>query len=76
MGLRPIGIVPEDENILISTNAGEPVVLQARSAAGKAYLEIAQRVHEGQWDSVSSPNERGRSLESFWATLRRIFGGA
>jgi septum site-determining protein MinD len=76
LGLRPIGIVPEDENILISTNAGEPVVLQARSAAGKAYLEIAQRVHEGQWDSVSSPNERGRGLEGFWATLRRIFGGA
>lgn len=76
LGLRPIGIVPEDESILISTNAGEPVVLQPRSAAGKAYLEIAQRVHEGQWEFVSDPSEHSGGLENFWATVKRIFGGA
>lgn len=38
-----IGAVPDDENVVISTNQGEPLVGSA-SKAGKAYLNITRRV--------------------------------
>lgn len=42
-----IGIVPDDENIVISTNKGEPAVIHNRSLAGQAYKNIARRI-EGE----------------------------
>lgn len=38
-----IGIVPDDENIVISTNQGEPLV-GSDSLAGRAYMNIAKRL--------------------------------
>jgi septum site-determining protein MinD len=38
-----IGIVPDDENIVISTNQGEPLV-GSDSLAGRAYMNIARRL--------------------------------
>lgn len=38
-----IGAVPDDENVVISTNQGEPLVGSA-TQAGKAYLNISRRV--------------------------------
>ena len=38
-----IGIVPEDESIITSTNRGQPVALEERTAAGAAYGRIADR---------------------------------
>ncbi len=39
-----IGIVPEDEAVLISTNHGQPVVLNEKSRAGRAFLNLARRL--------------------------------
>ncbi len=39
-----LGIVPEDENIILSTNKGQPVALEERTPAGQAYGRIAQRL--------------------------------
>lgn len=39
-----IGIVPDDESIVISTNRGEPVVTDEKSLAGKAYRNITKRI--------------------------------
>ena len=39
-----IGVVPEDEGIVVSTNRGEPVALSPGSRAGEAYRDIARRV--------------------------------
>jgi septum site-determining protein MinD len=38
-----IGVVPDDENIVISTNQGEPLV-GSDSLAGRAYMNIARRL--------------------------------
>jgi septum site-determining protein MinD len=38
-----IGVVPDDENIVISTNQGEPLV-GSDSLAGKAYMNICKRI--------------------------------
>lgn len=43
LGVKPIGIVPDDETIVISTNKGEPLVYKGESLAAKAYLNIAER---------------------------------
>lgn len=39
-----IGVVPDDEKIVISTNKGEPAVTDMKSAAGQAYREITSRI--------------------------------
>ncbi len=39
-----VGIVPEDESIITSMNNGEPVSLEGRTPAGKAFIRIAQRL--------------------------------
>ncbi|UWG96903.1 septum site-determining protein MinD [Dehalobacter sp. DCM] len=39
-----LGVVPEDEKIIISTNRGEPAVMDGVSLAGEAYRRIAQRI--------------------------------
>ncbi len=39
-----IGIVPDDENIIITTNRGEPAVADERSKAGQAYRNITARI--------------------------------
>ncbi len=38
-----IGVVPDDENIVVSTNQGEPLV-GSDSLAGKAYMNICHRI--------------------------------
>jgi septum site-determining protein MinD len=44
LAIELIGIVPEDETIITSTNKGQPVALEDRSSAGAAFLRIAQRL--------------------------------
>lgn len=39
-----IGVIPDDENIIISTNRGEPAVNDSKSIAGQAYRNITKRI--------------------------------
>ncbi len=40
-----IGVVPDDETVIVTTNRGEPAVLSAKkSSAGLAYKNIARRI--------------------------------
>ncbi len=39
-----IGVIPEDEKIIVSTNKGEPAVMDSLSQAGEAYRRIARRI--------------------------------
>ncbi len=39
-----IGVVPDDEKIVISTNRGEPAVIDDKSLAGQAYRNITKRI--------------------------------
>jgi septum site-determining protein MinD len=39
-----IGIIPEDEDVLISTNRGLPVSLDGKSRAGEAFRNISRRM--------------------------------
>ena len=46
-GLPLLGIVPEDPQVMLAANRGEPLILMARYGAARAYLNIARRL-EGQ----------------------------
>lgn len=44
LAIELLGVVPEDEHIVISTNKGEPAVLDMESRAGQAYRNISKRI--------------------------------
>jgi septum site-determining protein MinD len=44
LAIELLGIVPEDESVVVSTNRGTPVVLDGKGRAGQAFLDIAQRL--------------------------------
>mgnify|MGYP002651950870 CR=1 FL=1 len=69
LGVKPIGIIPEDEGIIVSTNVGEPAVL-GNSASGQAFLATAQRIRGQDVPYPSYAEDKG-----FWAAIKRLFGG-
>lgn len=44
LAINLLGVVPDDEDIVISTNRGEPVVLENESRPGTAFRNIARRI--------------------------------
>jgi len=63
-----IGVVPEDQYIVVSTNRGEPAVLDKHSRAGQAYRNISQRLAGEEIPFVNW--ETG----GFMARLRKLMG--
>jgi septum site-determining protein MinD len=73
LAIELIGIVPEDEAVLVSTNQGSPAALDPRSRAGRAYRDIARRLRGEQ-----VPFEPLGSRDGFFGKLTRLVrpGGA
>jgi septum site-determining protein MinD len=69
LAIELVGIVPEDPEILVSTNRGQPVALDGRSQAGLAFQNIARRLL-GQ-DVPFMPLQ---PTGGFMNRLRRAFG--
>ncbi len=69
LGIDLVGIVPEDEMIIVAINKGEPIVYDKRTRAGRAYLNAAQRIV-----GKAVPLEEVEEEQSFMERLRRIFG--
>jgi septum site-determining protein MinD len=44
LAVQLIGMIPDDENVLVSTNRGLPVALDGKSKAGQAFRNIARRL--------------------------------
>lgn len=65
-----IGIVPEDETVLVSTNHGQPVVLNEKSQAGNAFLHIAKRLNGEDVPWVSLDGKEG-----FFNRLGKLISG-
>lgn len=68
LAIKLIGIVPEDEHVIVSTNMGKPVVLEEKSMAGQAFRNIARRL---MGDEVPLMNLE--SKDDFISKLSRIF---
>jgi septum site-determining protein MinD len=44
LSIKLLGVIPEDKDIIISTNKGEPIVLNDESLAGLAYRNVVRRI--------------------------------
>ncbi len=54
-----IGIIPEDENILVSSNRGAPVAMDEKSRAGQAFRNIARRLKGEEVPFMSLEDNKG-----------------
>jgi septum site-determining protein MinD len=64
-----LGVVPDDEKIVVSTNRGEPAVIDEKSIAGKAYNNIARRL-VGEDVPILDLEHEGSLL----AKIKKLFG--
>lgn len=71
LAIQLLGVVPEDDQIVVSSNKGEPVVLNPDSKAGVAYRNIAGRIMGEDIPLMSLEEENG-----LFQRLRRFFGWA
>jgi len=44
LAVELIGLIPEDENVIMSTNRGVPIALNGKSRAGQAFRNVARRL--------------------------------
>ncbi|HIV03022.1 MAG TPA: septum site-determining protein MinD [Candidatus Aphodoplasma excrementigallinarum] len=68
LAISLLGIVPDDENIIISTNRGEPAVADEKSKAGQAYRNITARIM-GEKVPIMELDAPG-----FMAKVKKFFG--
>jgi septum site-determining protein MinD len=64
-----IGVVPDDEKIIVSTNRGEPAVTDNKALAGQAYRNITKRILGEEVPFLNLENNDG-----FMPKLKKLFG--
>ena len=69
LGIDLLGVVPDDESIVVSTNKGEPVVADGNSLASKAFRNIAKRL-----EGAMIPIMDLETDDSLMDKLKRLFG--
>ncbi len=69
LAIQLIGIVPEDEGVIVGSNRGSPVALDAKSRAGEAFRNIAKRL-QGQDVPFMDLDKQG----GLWGRIQRLAG--
>ena len=67
LAVELIGMIPDDENVLMGSNRGTPVALDGKSRAGQAFRNIARRLQGEEVPFMSMDDDSG-----FFGRLRRI----
>ncbi|MFM7320189.1 MAG: septum site-determining protein MinD [Armatimonadota bacterium] len=65
-----LGIVPDDESIITSTNRGEPASMTEGSLAGQAYRNIARRILGEEVPFITL------EAQGFLQRIKKLFGGS
>lgn len=60
LAIELLGIVPDDEAIVISTNKGEPVVVEDDPLSAKAFRNICKRILGEEVDLLNLENDEGK----------------
>jgi septum site-determining protein MinD len=68
LGVDLLGVVPDDERIIVSSNRGEPAVTEGSSPAGQAYRNIARRILGEEVPLINLEEE-----ETFFGKLQKLF---
>ncbi|MDF2839700.1 MAG: septum site-determining protein MinD [Clostridia bacterium] len=69
LAIELIGVVPDDEHIVVSTNRGEPAVSNNESIAGQAYRNIVKRILGEDVPFMDLETDQG-----FITKLAKMFG--
>lgn len=69
LAVELIGIVPEDENVIIGSNRGAPVAYDPKSRAGQAFRNIAKRLRGETVPFMDLDHQDG-----LWQRLQRLAG--
>ncbi len=64
-----IGVVPDDEKIVISTNRGEPAVNDEKSLAGQAYRNVTRRIQGEEVPILNLETDDG-----FFSKFKKLLG--
>ncbi len=67
LGIKLIGIVPEDENVIVSSNRGTPVAIDGKSRAGQAFRNIGKRLQ-----GVEVPFLDLEAQSGLWGALQKL----
>ncbi|NTV35417.1 MAG: septum site-determining protein MinD [Anaerolineaceae bacterium] len=70
LAIELIGIVPEDETVVVSTNKGQPVALDPKSRAGIAFNNIAKRLN-----GENVPFLNFEEKNDIFSRISRMFSG-
>jgi len=70
LGIELIGVVPEDESIIRSSNMGEPIVSNNKALAGRAYKNIARRIMGENVPLLEIEEDGGLA-----SVFKKLFGG-
>jgi septum site-determining protein MinD len=69
LGIPLIGIVPEDQSVIVSSNHGTPVAHDPRSRAGQAFRNIARRLRGEEVPFMGADKQGG-----LWDRLQKMTG--
>lgn len=69
LAVELLGVIPEDEFIVVSTNKGEPAVLNKHSLAGEAFRNVSRRVTGETVPLMSLEVNNG-----FFKRIRKLIG--
>ncbi len=69
LGIRLIGLVPEDETVIVSSNRGTPVAQDGKSRAGQAFRNIARRIKGEEVPFMELDKQIG-----IWDRLQKMAG--
>jgi septum site-determining protein MinD len=70
LAIELIGVVPDDREITVSTNKGEPVVLDSKSVSGHAFRNIAKRITGENVPFM----DLSAGQQGFISSIKKIFG--
>jgi septum site-determining protein MinD len=70
LSIELLGVVPEDESIVVSTNRGEPAVMETASRAGGAYRRISRRLVGEKVPMLSIDEENVNFVDRFRKILK------
>jgi len=67
LGIKLIGIVPEDESVIVGSNRGTPVAADGKSRAGQAFRNIGKRLQ-----GVEVPFLDLDSQSGLWGAIQKL----
>ncbi|MGQ9630804.1 MAG: septum site-determining protein MinD [bacterium] len=70
LAIKLIGLIPEDPEMVVHTNRGEPIALSPKAKSAEAFKDIARRL-DGEDIPIVPPEEK----EGFLKNLLKMLGG-